>query len=98
MKTMMNGRQWRIQGRGRPLVLDQTNAQRAKKTFFLETGPPAPLSKGLDDSVHKLCSIGVFYKQVFMRICLFSTFYWVTYLRFVLISSFYMSECVLEKV
>ena len=43
--------------RARFLVLDQTKAQRAKKNF-LETGPPTPLSKGVDDSVHKLCSIG----------------------------------------
>ena len=41
-----------------PLILDQTEARRAKKIFFLETGPPAfvrvwmtghpPLSEGLD--------------------------------------------------
>ena len=31
-----------------PLFLDQTEAQRAAK-IFLETFPPPPLSKGLDD-------------------------------------------------
>ena len=31
-----------------PLVLDQTEAQRAEKNF-LETPSPPPLSKGLDD-------------------------------------------------
>ena len=34
--------QWRIQGRGRPLLfVDQTEAQRAEKQFF-ETAPPPP--------------------------------------------------------
>ena len=42
MKTMMDGRQWRIQGRACPLVLDQTKAQRAKKTFFWRLGPQPP--------------------------------------------------------
>ena len=44
--------QWRIQGRGpegpAPLFLDQTKARRVEKNF-LETCPPPPLSKGLDD-------------------------------------------------
>ena len=39
MKTMIDGRQWRIQGRARPLVLDQTEAQRAKKNFFGDWAP-----------------------------------------------------------
>ena len=44
--------QWQVQGRGwggwqPPLFLDQTEAQRAKKNFFLRPGPP--LSQCLDD-------------------------------------------------
>ena len=35
-------------GSATPLFLDQTEARRAEKILFLETGPP-PLSKGLDD-------------------------------------------------
>ena len=42
----MSPKQWRIQGRGAPLVLDQTEARGAEK-MFLESSPP--LSKGLDD-------------------------------------------------
>ena len=44
--------QWRIQGRGPggppPLILDQTEAQRAEEKK-LETDPPPTLSRGLDD-------------------------------------------------
>ena len=39
-------------GPGAPLVLDQTEIQRAEKNF-LET-PPPPLSKGLDDRASSL--------------------------------------------
>ena len=42
----MSPKQWRIQGRGAPLVLDQTEARGAEK-MFLESSPL--LSKGLDD-------------------------------------------------
>ena len=43
--------QWPVQGRAcPPLFLDQTEAQRAKKTFFGDgPPPPLPLSQGLDD-------------------------------------------------
>ena len=45
-----NNPQWRIQGRdpggpGHPLLLDQSEARRAEKKFFFETGtPPSPPS------------------------------------------------------
>ena len=41
-----SGGEWLIQGRGPgpPLVLDQTETQRGEN-FFLETGPPSPLSQ-----------------------------------------------------
>lgn len=35
------------EGPGRPLFLDQSEARRAEKTFFLR--PPPPLSHSLDD-------------------------------------------------
>ena len=56
--------QWWVQGKGLagpPLFLDQTEAQRTDKTFFLRLGPPPylrvwmtappPLSEGLDLSL-----------------------------------------------
>ena len=49
----MSPKQWRIQGRGAPLVLDQTEARGAEK-MFLESSPP--LSKGLDDRPPQLIS------------------------------------------
>ena len=36
-------------GASPPVFLDQTEAQRAKKTFFRDCAPPLPLSQGLDD-------------------------------------------------
>ena len=38
---------WRIQARGPPLFLDQTEAQRAEKKILGDRAPP--LSQGLDD-------------------------------------------------
>ena len=52
----MSPKQWRIQGRGAPLVLDQTEAREAEK-MFLESSPP--LSKGLDDRPPPNLSQGV---------------------------------------
>ena len=46
-KAQRKTNHWRIQARGSPLFLDQTEARRAKKKF-LETRPH-PLSQGLDD-------------------------------------------------
>ena len=36
-------------GEAPPLFLHQTETPRTEKMFFLETAPPPPLSKGLDD-------------------------------------------------
>ena len=61
LSLVYNNPQWRIQGRdpggpGHPLLLDQSEARRAEKKNFFETGtppsppsPPPPLSQGLDD-------------------------------------------------
>ena len=43
------------EGPGRPLFLDQSEARRAEKTFFLR---PPPLSQGLDDRAPPL-SLGL---------------------------------------
>ena len=52
LSLVYNNPQWRIQGRtrggGHPLLLDQSEARRAEKKFFFETGTPPP-SQGLDD-------------------------------------------------
>ena len=52
LSLVYNNPQWRIQGRdpggggpGHPLLLDQSEARRAEKKFFFETGtPPSPPS------------------------------------------------------
>ena len=63
LSLVYNNPQWRIQGRdrgggpGHPLLLDQSEARRAEKNFFLRPGLPPPLpppplpppSQGLDD-------------------------------------------------
>ena len=59
----MSPKQWRIQGRGAPLVLDQTEARGAEK-MFLESSPP--LSKGLDDRPPPPTST---YLKVWIRHC-----------------------------
>ena len=49
--------------RARPLVLDQTKAQRAKENF-LETGPPPPYLRVWMTQFINFVALGVFYKQV----------------------------------
>ena len=51
LSLVYNNPQWRIQGRdpgggaGHPLLLDQSEARRAEKKIFFETGtPPSPPS------------------------------------------------------
>ena len=41
--------QWRIQGGGAPLFVDQTVARRAQKDFQTDFSPPLLLSQVLDD-------------------------------------------------
>ena len=68
--------QWPLQGRAcPPLFLDQTEAQRAKKTFFWDCPPPSPylrvwmtrpssLSEGLDPSLVVWVSVDKFLQKV----------------------------------
>ena len=52
-----------------PLLLDQTEARRAKKNFFGDHPPPRHLSQGLDDRAPR-------YLKVWIR------FYYVSFLLF----------------